>query len=704
MIAMNNNITVILKRKTNHDKGMQMRTFKSSILIICLLYACGDEVSLTNSDMGDDKGLSSVNLQRLDQDVSTQNTNTTNANQSNQNGVDMQFNPDQNLMVQPPNDPNNPAPNDPNNPAPNDPNNPAPNDPNNPAPNDPPNDPNNPPNDPNPVIDQPCAQCNANQYCCADQCIDLAVEDLSALGLNADTLPLAAVDPNACNRLRYGLYANERENRKISQLPDFSYAGYMKGGVAIPNDIPTVVTISPINGDNRAQIQAAIDQVSALPINANGYRGAVLLNRGTYEVGNSLRISASGVVIRGEGQGSGRTILRATRRAQHELIILGGQDTKVREVPNTRFNITSAVVPVGSRVIEVDAQHQFNVGDLVIVKHTPNQAWIDRINMARFNWTPEGFDIAHERTITAINQNQITVDIPMVNIIDQEYGGGYIAKADSSLRLDKIGVEDLRLVSDYQGSTDENHAWTGVAMKHVQNSWVRRVTVENFGYSAVWIGDESAFNTVEEVAMLDPISIIDGGRRYSFKVDGGIGNLFQRCFAREGRHNFVTGGRTTGPNVWLDCLSINNHSDEGPHLKWSTGILFDNIKSADLDVQNRGASGENDGHGWAGAQVMFWNTKADAMICDSPKGAINWSVGAVGRFHDGFVRENPCMRIASGPNANRVGLRSLYLKQLEDRLGAGAVEAVTIEAQRTGRIWTVLGQWAGQGRLANFLN
>jgi hypothetical protein len=41
--------------------------------------------------------------------------------------------------------------------------------------------------------------------------------------------------------------------------------------------------------------------------------------------------------------------------------------------------------------------------------------------------------------------------------------------------------------------------------------------------------------------------------------------------------------------------------------------------------------------------------------------------------------------------------RSLYYKQLEDRLGPEAVENVTIPAQRTGTIWVLLDTWAGIG-------
>src|SRR3954447_4351190 len=78
-----------------------------------------------------------------------------------------------------------------------------------------------------------------------------------------------------------------------AELPDFSDCG----GVVIP-DMPIRVRLKPTAGDATERIQAAIDR-----------GGVVLLDRGQYEVGGTLRISASGVVLRGEGP---ETILLAT--------------------------------------------------------------------------------------------------------------------------------------------------------------------------------------------------------------------------------------------------------------------------------------------------------------------------------------------------------------------------------------------------------
>lgn len=62
----------------------------------------------------------------------------------------------------------------------------------------------------------------------------------------------------------------------------------------------------------------------------------------------------------------------------------------------------------------------------------------------------------------------------------------------------------------------------------------------------------------------------------------------------------------------LDSLAINTLNDDGPHHRWSTGLLFDNIKTGLINVQNRADSGS--GHGWTGAQVMLWAGRIWAQL------------------------------------------------------------------------------------------
>ncbi|MFW6058188.1 MAG: hypothetical protein ACOC9W_04975, partial [Persicimonas sp.] len=437
--------------------------------------------------------------------------------------------------------------------------------------------------------------------------------------------------------------------------------------------------------------------VAAEPRGEDGLRGAVVLEAGRYEVDGPIEISTSGVVLRGEGQGEDGTVIEATREDQHDFIQITGQGSGLGEVSETRTPITSDYVPVGSRTFSVETPPDFSEGDAVGVVRTPNQAWIDDLQMGQWGWTPASYEIAHERTVTDIDGDEITVDVPLVDTIESGYGGGELFKADLSGRVEQVGVENLRLVSHYDGADDEDHGWKAIRLRQAQDSWVRGVTAVHFGYAAVSIEGNSSHNTVEETAMLEPISQVTGARRYAFNVGGGTGNLFQRCYSEEARHDFVSGSRTTGPNVWLDCYSHDSTNDDGPHHRWATGLLFDNTRSLYLHVENRQDSGT--GHGWSGAQTLFWNGMAHGIRTFAPHGAMNWMVGTMGTEQDGQWTDDEPRGWWESHN-DPVEPRSLYLKQLEDRLGAAAVEAVTTADQRAGRIWGQLANWAGDGPLS----
>src|SRR6478672_11315918 len=49
------------------------------------------------------------------------------------------------------------------------------------------------------------------------------------------------------------------------RIMDFSHAGYMGGGVALP-DVPVKRTVKPTGGADADAIQGAIDEVAAMPL------------------------------------------------------------------------------------------------------------------------------------------------------------------------------------------------------------------------------------------------------------------------------------------------------------------------------------------------------------------------------------------------------------------------------------------------------
>lgn len=481
---------------------------------------------------------------------------------------------------------------------------------------------------------------------------------------NAQTSTLVSL--NGAGKLVYTTDA------KGDKVPDFSGVGYMNGESAIPT-IQVVKTVNALAGDNLTNIQTAIDEVAAMPLDANGFRGAILFKAGTYNVSEAVNITASGIILRGEGAA---TNFIATKTSQFNLFnFKGASSTGVSS--STTKAITDAYVPVGAKQVTVAAGHTFAVGSNVFVHRIPNQAWITLLKMdilstlpgadaSTVNWTPSTYDVYYERKVTAVNGNSISLDAPIMDMIDPTYSTGEVMKFND-YRIQKCGIEYMKLSSTYTSETDENHGWAAITFNNITNSWARNVEIYYFGYSAVQIQSKASFITVDACKMLDAKSTVDGGRRYSFAIDGQR-SLVQNCVTRNGRHDYVNGSVTAGPNVFYNCSSTLQLNDIGPHHRWSTGILFDKIVGdGKLDVQNRTTSGT--GHGWAGAQIMFWNCEGNRMAIQDPQGDhVNWSIGFIGTTTNiGDMTTEP-LGIVESNGTHITAIPSLFMAQLNERL------------------------------------
>lgn len=516
---------------------------------------------------------------------------------------------------------------------------------------------------------------------------------VACIGLGTASAAISELVYSGPDGLVYAGYANQGQANAVNTIPDFSGAGYGGGGVPIPF-IPASVTLTDDGpADDTARIQYAINVVSAAPIGADGFRGAVRLEAGDYTVANTLRIAKSGVVIRGAGsQKNGGTRITYTSTNKSNLFEVDGSGGP-SEIGGTRVGITDVFVPVGATSFQVSNASGFAPGDQIIVQNTVNQKWLDDLsNMSQWGWSTSGYQLRFRRTVTAVSGNQITIDIPIVQTIEDQYGGGDIYKYSFSGELSKVGFEALRLESTFLGPGDEQHGWTAIRMDQLRDGWVRQVTGLYFGYGLVTIDSNSSQITVEDSAMLDHQSMISGARRYSFSIDDSQQLLIQRCLTREGRHDYVSGSRTPGPNVFVDSRADNPHADIGPHHRYATGQLYDNIMGGAMTANNHRGGGS--GHGWAGAQILYWNAHASSLRVDAPNGAMNWSIGSVGaKIADGGGEPFGIWESHNVP----VTPRSLYYTQLSERLGINALNSVVLPAQKVGTIWEELHEWGGDG-------
>jgi len=446
------------------------------------------------------------------------------------------------------------------------------------------------------------------------------------------------------------------------------------GGEREPPRVPVRQVVVPGPGDDTARIQQALDTVAALPMDASGFRGAVLLAPGEFQISNQVTIHASGVVLRGSGRGTNGTLLRATGRTQRTVILVAGGGAP-ETVPNTTHDITDPYVPVGAHALTVESTDGLTVGDRILVRRNANDAWIRDLGMDLLccppevnPWKPSGYQIDMDRRIVGMEGNPLFLDAPVVCAIETRYGGGTVRRFTWEGRIRNVGLEDLEGVSDFTAPDDEDHAWTFIHLQAVEDAWVRRVTTRHFGFAAVSLGRGARHVTVSECEGLDPVSQVTGGRRYAFVMDDCELCLVRECRTRNDRHQFLTQSLTTGPNVFVDGLSENAWSDAGPHHRWATGALWDNVEGQghDLNVQNRGNLGS--GHGWAGASCVVWNSRARGFVVQNPPGARNWLIGSGGTLKEGTVYVGPHDPGTVDQHGAPVFPRSLYHAQLQHRL------------------------------------
>lgn len=430
-------------------------------------------------------------------------------------------------------------------------------------------------------------------------------------------------------------------------MPDFSQAGYKNGDVPLP-DWPVVLSIAPVAGDNTAHIQAAIDEVGAMPLDEAGHRGVVLLEAGLYEVAGTITIGHSGIVLRGVGQGedpSQHTLIRATGNSpQGRDVIRAGAVPGVNwntAVPSTRAQVTSPVVPAGSRSLQVAAPELYSVGDVVIVYQPSTSTWLADINFGDTAgdapWAPGEIDLYYKRTITAINfqESKITLDVPVFDRLERGLAQSEVYRLQAPGIRREIGIEQLRIEIATAGPQDAAHARNAIRFMGVEDCWARDVTALHFSYAAVDMTYADRV-TVQGCSGLAPHSPVDGGWRYNFAVNAFSNNiLFQGCHATRGRHAYVSNGASTASNiVFHNCSSTEDLNTIEGHRRWSQGLLFDNIDifqpqtTRPLGLYNRGSFGT--GHGWSATHSVAWNVRmpvGNRLLLQRPPNRQNYAIG-----------------------------------------------------------------------------
>jgi hypothetical protein len=369
-------------------------------------------------------------------------------------------------------------------------------------------------------------------------------------------------------------------------------------------------------------------------------------------------------------------VLIGAARGQRTLVeVSGGELTKGHD----RQTVLDKYVPVGSRTVRVQSAKVFKPGDTVLVRRIGNAAWIHELGMDHIMRRPgdpertrdwEPFNLDFDRVVTAVHDDVIELDAPIVCAIDEKWGGGEVIPYTDEARIINVGIENLRGESEFNHSiiitergtrhmADEDHAWSFITIDHAVNAWVRNVAAAYFGYACVMINRGARWVTVQDCSCVAMVSQLTGERRYAFHIQGQL-SLVKRCWADTARHSFAVSSRVCGPNVFFNCDAGQQFNSSEPHHRWSVGGLYDNVK-ANIAIQDREYMGS--GHGWAGANYVVWNCQG-SLICQKPPTAQNYAIGQVGSQERGAF-DRPTGYWES--HGKHVTPESLYLKQLEER-------------------------------------
>ena len=506
----------------------------------------------------------------------------------------------------------------------------------------------------------------------------VALTGLPQVGLSQATSTWVHYD--AHGRLQY---ATDSTGDRII---DYSSAGYHGGGVALPT-LSAQATVSPSGGDDTTAIQSAIDAVAALAPDRRGFRGAVLLSPGTFNVSATLHITASGVVLSGSGSGSGGSLINMTG-SPFTLLAVSGSGSYVQ---GSAVSMTDSFVPTGATSFNVSDPAGFSVGEPVLINRPVTAAWVHFVGMDTLvrnglpqTWIAPGGAILTDRSITAIHGNRISIDAPLTDSFDSQFlspPGGTVAPYTFAGRISEVGIEHLAIVAPNQAVTGT--LYQAVTVSSVQDGWLRDLHIQDTENS-ITLSNTNKQITLDSVNVVHTYAQTNSAAPADFALSGT--QILVNNSSVTGHGNtwpFVAQAEVTGPVVVLKAFA----DDRGfaPHQRWATGLLCDSCQfpssymadKSGVSYSNRGDFGS--GQGWDAAWSVAWNVTTTYFLIQQPPGTDNWCIGCTGTVlseaapgGDGTILPNGIYDSPGVP----VTPGSLYLAQLKQRLGIRALHNI----------------------------
>lgn len=460
-------------------------------------------------------------------------------------------------------------------------------------------------------------------------------------------------------------------------LQDFSYAGYKSNEEPIPS-VPTLITVAP--GEN---IQAAIDSLSVMPKDANGFRGAVLLKSGIHEITNPITFKADGVVIRGEGSSNTFIYVNSNDFHRKSAISIPGAGGGFTATGNPLYSIVADMKMGDNIAIVSGASTIFQKGDHVILTHDRNAAFLSDHSMDGTTLWPDNQCLqTYYMEIADVTGDQITFTEPMTYQLLTSWNSK-ISKITKQWKT--VGVEDLS-IGFKQGTSFATTDWAAaIYITKCTDVWVRNVSsfrpdgATNMLHSHGIVLDDVKWATIENCNFQSAYNLGDGGNGYLYHTIRCDDVLFKDCYADAGRHNLSLNG-SSSRIVFKNFRSGNSLLVSDSHRYLTRGILLDqctfdgNLYSDTLVAfKNRGL--ESSGSGYTSTEAVLWNCYGNAgyyfvtyLARLNPHGRA-YAIGTHGPISNVDAVSDPNTRVyLEGIGASGLEPASLFDEQLRVRL------------------------------------
>jgi hypothetical protein len=334
----------------------------------------------------------------------------------------------------------------------------------------------------------------------------------------------------------------------------------------------------------------------------------------------------------------------------------------------------------------------------VVITRPSTIEWINALKMRgfpgnyanqRLDWAPGSRNLVWDRIIEQVDGSKITVDAPITTAIEKRYGGGMIARTTAMEPLSHIGIENITFVSESAPgkAKDEDHSWIAIALDHVEDAWIRRVTMRGFAGSAIRVGPRARRVTIETCQAEKPVSETAGYRRQNFLIEGQQ-VLVRDCRSEAGMNDFAAGLLAAGPNVFLSDTSTGSLGPSGAFESWSSGVLYEKVKIGGSGIRLANDSSRAQGAGWTAANSVIWNSEGTFLDAKGPEGAENVVQKSVDALYEDQLFKRLGVRLES----------TLTLPITPEKTGSLGIESWRTEISGRRPVSIVNGRFAMDGK------